>query len=576
MRFCPATDQIGTPRPQGGGCDIGAIESTTAIPAPTPVATLCTLQDQIIAANTDRAFKACPAGKGADTIHMVRDYSLSATLPAITSEITIFGNGHQISGSGQYGIFDVDGGTLTIEGVTLTEGQASRGGAIRLRNDAHVTASNVTFSDNSAILGGAISTESENDTLTVTNSSFVSNRAENIGGAIVADGGSTDVSGSAFQNNQVTEKGGAIAAVRGNLAMSNSTLHGNEAEKGGGVYINGAVATLTHLTLMSNVAGRIIGAGIYAESGKLNLRNSIVAGSGNGDDCSGRLDQNRGNFSQDGSCSAQAGGDPLLAELVGSPAHHPLMDTSPAHGTADPTFCLSTDQLGRARPACDIGAIESERSSNVEAVPEKGLPSDCSLRDQIVAANTDEPAGSCPAGDGADMIVITRDVTLSEALPAITDDITISGKGHTISGNKRLTIFDIENGAAIIKNMTLIDGRNPEGEGGAITLRNSAKLTVVNVTFRDNKARFGGAISSLDSSRLEVFDSIFVGNAAEQSGGAIWNDGVCGNIDNNQFRRSSAGSDSRSQAGTGLKTEIHLDGPANQCASDMMNYFSDA
>ena len=24
--YCPATDQIGTPRPQGDGCDIGAIE----------------------------------------------------------------------------------------------------------------------------------------------------------------------------------------------------------------------------------------------------------------------------------------------------------------------------------------------------------------------------------------------------------------------------------------------------------------------------------------------------------------------------------------------------------------------
>ena len=31
-RYCLPIDQIGTPRPQGGGCDIGAIESTSAIP----------------------------------------------------------------------------------------------------------------------------------------------------------------------------------------------------------------------------------------------------------------------------------------------------------------------------------------------------------------------------------------------------------------------------------------------------------------------------------------------------------------------------------------------------------------
>ena len=30
--FCPATDQIGTPRPQGAGCDIGAIEFGVASP----------------------------------------------------------------------------------------------------------------------------------------------------------------------------------------------------------------------------------------------------------------------------------------------------------------------------------------------------------------------------------------------------------------------------------------------------------------------------------------------------------------------------------------------------------------
>ena len=100
-RFCPETDQLGTSRPQGAGCDIGAFESTTAIPSPTAVPGICPLPDQIIAANTDTALGNCAAGNGADIIHLIRDFTLSAKLPPITSEITIEGNGYTISGDDQ-------------------------------------------------------------------------------------------------------------------------------------------------------------------------------------------------------------------------------------------------------------------------------------------------------------------------------------------------------------------------------------------------------------------------------------------------------------------------------------------
>ena len=59
-----------------------------------------------------------------------------------------------------------------------------------------------------------------------------------------------------------------------------------------------------------------------------------------------------------------------------------------------------------------------------------GIPPDCTLRDQIIAANTDEPAGSCPAGDGADTITLQRQhFACEKPLPSITGDITIDGKG---------------------------------------------------------------------------------------------------------------------------------------------------
>ena len=172
---------------------------------------------------------------------------------------------------------------------------------------------------------------------------------------------------------------------------------------------------------MKNRAFHIVRAGIYHHSGTLKLRNSIVAGSGRGDDCYGLPNENRGNLSQDGSCSTDIIADPLLAERTGAVAHYPLLDASPAHAAVDPGFCLPTDQLGNPRANCDIGAIESEPTTTDEPAPATEIPADCTLADQIIAANIDAPAGNCPAGNGADLITLRGVVRLSDALPTFHD-----------------------------------------------------------------------------------------------------------------------------------------------------------
>ena len=569
-RFCPETDQLGAPRPQGGGCDIGAIESTTAIPAPTSVPTICTLRDQIIAANTDKAYEACPAGSGADAIHMIRDYILTQTLPKITSDITIHGNGFTISGDRRVQIFDVDGGRLSITDVTLANGKAGSGGAIRLRNSGRAAVSHVAFKGNSASQGGAIATTGEGVRLLVKHSSFIGNSAEDIGGAILTDGGLIDIGESAFLENSARENGGAIHAQRGRLSVSNSTFHGNQADLGGGIYVHGAEVTLTHLTLIENAARRIRGAGVYGAGGALYLRNSIIAGSGSGDDCAGSIAEKRGNFSQDGTCAKRAGGDPLLGDLVESPAHYPLSEASPAHGAGDPAFCLATDQIGNPRPHCDIGAIESARDPNYRPAPAAGLPTDCTLAAQIIAANTDAPAGSCPAGDGADTIILRQSATLREPLPPINGDLTINGDGHTIDGDNRFPIFNIEGGTVVFKNLTLQNGSNPKGYGGAITTRNYVDFTSDRVTFRNNQARWGGAIANRDLSILRIYDSGFYDNAATHRGGAIYGDGRCIRVDGNTFRRNKA---PLTKFIGGEQT--HLDGRLIPCGGREYNYFSD-
>lgn len=97
------------------------------------------------------------------------------------------------------------------------------------------------------------------------------------------------------------------------------------------------------------------------------------------------------------------------------------------------------------------------------------LASVCTLADHIKSANTNTAVGFCPAGTSHDIITIAEDVTLTEPLPPITGTITIEGNGHTISGDGKFRIFDINgSGKLTVKNLTLTDGFSDRQFGGAI------------------------------------------------------------------------------------------------------------
>ena len=158
---------------------------------------------------------------------------------------------------------------------------------------------------------------------------------------------------------------------------------------------------------------------------------------------------------------------------------------------------------------------------------------ECTLKDAIRAANRDEARGSCPAGDGADVIVMTGDITLVGENPDIESAITIEGGGHTISGDGKYRIFNVARAANLtVKDMTLTKGFAGPGslscggsgdyaeQGGAIC--SYGTLKVQTSEFVGNKAHdSGGAISS-NGEIFSVRDSVFSENRSDSSGGAIW------------------------------------------------------
>ena len=145
-----------------------------------------------------------------------------------------------------------------------------------------------------------------------------------------------------------------------------------------------------------------------------------------------------------------------------------------------------------------------------------GTSGDCSLREAILAANTDAPVGGCEAGSssGADRIRFSlgrgaTTIVLDQTLPAVTDaaGLTINGGQHariTVSGNHQVRVLVVKKGAQLtLRRLTIAKGSAPNensdttGSGGGIANRGGT-IRVVRSTFSGNEAILrGGAISNV-------------------------------------------------------------------------------
>ncbi len=285
-----------------------------------------------------------------------------------------------LSGDGTTRIFAVNLGIeLDVQNITLTNGQATLGGAIH--NAGTLTITNSTLSGNSTGTadigyGGAIYNDGS---LTVTNSTLSGNVAEDGlgftndrgGGIFNSFSANLIVTGSTLSGNS-TSTGGGISN-EGTLSITNSTLSGNVAvNSGGGIMNDSGATTSTNSTLSGNEASS--GGGVF-NSGALELTATILAAS-TGGNCTGAAVVSQGhNLSDDGSCALGGTGDlsnanALLGPLQdnGGPTLTHLPGAgSPAIDNAQPCP-TNIDQRGIARPegsTCDIGSVEVRQSSFV-------------------------------------------------------------------------------------------------------------------------------------------------------------------------------------------------------------------
>ncbi len=274
----------------------------------------CTLSEAIHAANNDAVFNRCTAGDGEDTITLTGDVTLAGRLPTISSDMTIDGSNHTISGDDGSAIFVIQDAVVTLKNMTATNGKTgARGGAIHATTSA-LKLENVVVKDNWAgnAGGGIYARDSDinliasqvNDNeagrsggaglyfASSTNahrlniaewSSFSGNTVSQDGGAIHVDGGIVTIDKSSFSDNTADE-GGVIEVWNGSLKVENTTMSENHAREGGAINAGAdldstTAVTLIHVTMANNTADeRGAAIALTGSQATLSIANSIIAG----------------------------------------------------------------------------------------------------------------------------------------------------------------------------------------------------------------------------------------------------------------------------------------------------------
>ncbi len=287
-------------------------------------------------------------------------------------------NANAVSVPGQGAYIQRADTTMEITKSIIQENVANTDGG-GVFNDGDLTVEGSTLSRNqSGTLGGGIHNLGK---ITVQDSTFEGNATGFDGGGLNTYGAAR-VTGSTFVGN-TSERGGGLASVGGDVLLFNSTFSDNTASHtGGGIFNMGSAVGDTssggglqasHVTVAYNSAPA--GGGIATSGGLMKIKNSIVAHSPSGGDCSGAGAEFSGvgdNLDTDGSCEGFTLTDePLLNPLAGNggPTHtHALRVESPAIDAAPDCTTIwgaavPVDQRGQPRPGgalCDLGAYEDE------------------------------------------------------------------------------------------------------------------------------------------------------------------------------------------------------------------------
>lgn len=218
----------------------------------------------------------------------------------------------------------------------------------------------------------------------------------------------------------------------------------------------------------------------------------------------------------------------------------------PISNTQDQLPIVQEASLFFGRPSTPARQFLPIPRSPFSAIPvttagdELNTDGDCSLREAIQAANTDSAIDTCPAGSGADTIL----------LPAGMYTLTLVGADEEANQTGDLDILDDLSITGSGTNSTWIDANGPNLNDRAFDIQAAAVITFENLTLQGGQplggfpAGCGGAIHiPFAGSGVNIKNGRLTGNMSSASGGAICNWGTLtitnSTLDDNQVTATS-------------------------------------
>ena len=466
----------------------------------------------------------------------------------INKNIRIDGKGHTIDAKNLGRIFKIDGGfAVTLTNVTLTNGNATVGGAIynfRNLDLVHVNFVNntakyggaimnyayglvlddSTFTNNTAKIGGAIYNSADcfvvgnstfaNNAATsnggvifnygigfvVGNSTFVNNSAADGAGAILNGGRGFVVGNSTFANNTATSKGGAIYNYGIGFVVGNSTFANNTAEDAGAVYNEGDNSVVGNSTFVNNTATSIGGAII--NNGKLVVDNSV-------------FEDNAANyyggaiFNWDDlqvTNSAFDGNDILVRNIR-------AMDNVDHGGAAIYNWKNGKLDISKSN---FTNNIKNYKNGNllVGAVATIG---DATISDSYFVNNSGRWGGALSVM-GGESSSATNFIDI-DGTKFVNNSALYGGAMFVWGSNYAISNSVFDNNSAFGKgNMT----PNNNNGGALVVTQGNIPIsgTIINSNFTNNKAQYGGA-AWINEGTVDISNSNFINNTATVEAGAI-------------------------------------------------------
>jgi CSLREA domain-containing protein len=209
------------------------------------------------------------------------------------------------------------------------------------------------------------------------------------------------------------------------------------------------------------------------------------------------------------------------------------------------TASLSLYGLAGMQTASAATITVDTTADEFDSAPDTG----CALREAIQAANTDAAFGDCPAGDGADTIVLPAgvyelditggdndnelgDLDIEDEADSPSSDVTIQGAGapttiiaQTVADERVINLTDNGEFVVTISGVTVTGGDEASSDGGGIDNDGqTVRLFEVHVTANHTEGD-GGGIDNDDDGVLVMKESAITANTATDEGGGLNNDG---------------------------------------------------